>query len=481
MPRILRIALFLCLAAGIPAWGDPPVVLDPAAAEGRWEGWGTSLSWWAAAFGARDDLADLLFTTGTVNFLGQPAPGLGLNIVRYNLGASSDSEVNGRHMVVGDRLIPAHRIQGFWRDGRSEDPGSFSWDWGVDANQRAVLLAARRRGVDRLELFANSPMWWMCKNGNPAGQEQPFQDNLAPEHFHDFAVYLATVALYARTHWGISFTSIEPFNEPSAKWWFAGGRQEGCCFSVQSQEAFLPLLRADLDKRGLRGLPIAASDEYTYDDATATWKGFSPAAQALVQRVNVHGYEGGGGRRDLLQGLVSPAGKTLWNSEYGDQYTDGLTMAANLNLDLRYLQPRAWCYWQPFDGDGWGLIAAQISPRTFQRINPKYYVLAQYTRHIRPGMTILQTNDSDIAAAYDPPARKLVLVICNGVAQPARKEIDISRFHVTAGHLRRWITEPNATSRYEAHDGGPVNDTHLNLVLPAESIQTFEITGLTER
>ena len=28
---------------------------------GAWEGWGTSLCWWAKIFGDRDDLADLFF------------------------------------------------------------------------------------------------------------------------------------------------------------------------------------------------------------------------------------------------------------------------------------------------------------------------------------------------------------------------------------------------------------------------------------
>ena len=33
------------------------VAIDPAASWGTWDGWGTSLAWWANVFGARDDLA----------------------------------------------------------------------------------------------------------------------------------------------------------------------------------------------------------------------------------------------------------------------------------------------------------------------------------------------------------------------------------------------------------------------------------------
>lgn len=35
---------------------------DPSETFGTWEGWGTSLAWWANVFGDRDDLADAIFT-----------------------------------------------------------------------------------------------------------------------------------------------------------------------------------------------------------------------------------------------------------------------------------------------------------------------------------------------------------------------------------------------------------------------------------
>ena len=64
------------------------VKLDPAAKQGTWDGWGTSLCWWAAVFGERTDLADAMFTTKPAQIEGELIPGLGLNIARYNAGAS---------------------------------------------------------------------------------------------------------------------------------------------------------------------------------------------------------------------------------------------------------------------------------------------------------------------------------------------------------------------------------------------------------
>ena len=43
----------------------------------------------------------------------------------------------------------------------------------------------------------------------------------------DHAVYMAVVAKYYKDNFGITFTSVDPFNEPIADWWKANGTQEG--------------------------------------------------------------------------------------------------------------------------------------------------------------------------------------------------------------------------------------------------------------
>lgn len=50
------------LATGT-ARADATVAVSPSTSYGTWEGWGTSLAWWANVFGARDDFADIFFTT----------------------------------------------------------------------------------------------------------------------------------------------------------------------------------------------------------------------------------------------------------------------------------------------------------------------------------------------------------------------------------------------------------------------------------
>src|SRR5688500_14602125 len=80
------------LAAGT-AHADATIGVNPSTTFGSWEGWGTSLAWWANVFGARDDFADIFFTTKSVPYGGRTLPGLGMNIARYNLGACSWNSV----------------------------------------------------------------------------------------------------------------------------------------------------------------------------------------------------------------------------------------------------------------------------------------------------------------------------------------------------------------------------------------------------
>ena len=475
----LSFAISPSRAADAPA-APVEVKINPAVTHGTWEGWGTSLCWMGKVFGNRDDLADFLFTTRTTVFGGKSVPGLGLNIVRYNAGACSwNTLADGRKMVVSKIIKPYRQIEGFWLDPKSADPDSPSWNWQADANQRAMLLKARDRGADRFELFSNSPMWWMCANDNPSGAAKADADNLPAKNHPAFATYLATLARVAKERWGVAFTSVAPFNEPATKFWFADCKQEGCHVSRAAQQSFLPLLRAELDRQGLRDLPVTASDETNFDDALATWKSFTPETKAVVTRVNVHGYQYANGPRDELHRLVVEQDrKQLWMSEYGKKNGGGLELARNLHRDMDRLHPTAWCYWQPTDGGGWGLLDADLETARIRDVELNAYVLAQYSRHLRPGMVILDTGDAGTVAAYDASARKLVLATFNdGPARSVR--FDLSAFVIPDGPVSSTLTAPKAQARYERQPDLRIFSRSFTVVLAADSVQTFELGNVT--
>ena len=466
-----------------PAYADYTMSVNPQSNWGTWEGWGTSLCWWANVYGTQDLLADILFTRNAVTYNGQSLPGLGMNIARYNAGGCTTVPINGDSMVVSPRIPSWKQIQGFWLNWLSADPASSSWNWTVDAPQRAMLAKARDRGANLLELFSNSPLWWMCINHNPSGAANG-GDNLQSWNYQQHAVYLATVAKYAHDHWGIDFDSVDAFNEPAADWWRADGTQEGCHVSPSIQAQVIGHLRSELDNRGLTETAVSASDESLYDQARSTWASFSSATRAKVGRVNVHGYQYEGGRRDLLFNEVSAAGKPLWQSEYGDGDGTGMKMARNLTYDLRWLHPTAWVYWQAFDGLEWGLIYCDENAGTLGQVNPKYFVFAQYSRHIRPGMRILDPGDGNTVAAYDATARRLVLVTAN-FDTGQWINYDLSRFASVGGAgggaVRRWMTTTDAGGeRYVAHPTDTVLDgKRFWSWFPAHTVQTFEIDNVS--
>ncbi|MFC8661472.1 beta-1,6-galactanase [Streptomyces sp. NPDC057199] len=470
------------LATGT-AHADATINVNPGTRYGSWEGWGTSLAWWANVFGARDDFADIFFTTKSVAYGGRTLPGLGMNIARYNLGACSPNSVGGQSMVASPNIPAFKQIEGYWQDWNNEDPTSSAWDWTADANQRAALVKAVQRGAVT-ELFANSPMWWMCLNHNPSGASGG-GNNLQSWNYRQHASHLAAVALRARNNWGVNFATVDPFNEPSSSWWTATGTQEGCHMDAAVQAAVLPYMRSELDARGLSGIRISASDETSYDLARTTWNSFGASTKALVSQVNVHGYQGSGGRRDLLHtDVVTTAGKKLWNSETGDSDGSGLTLASNLCLDFRWLHPTAWVYWQVMDpSTGWAMIAYDASTLQPTTVQTKYYVMAQFSRHIRPGMTILDTGVGYAVAAHDATQKRLVVVAVNsGAAQTLT--FDLSRFsQVTGGSgglVRRWNTlTSGGGDLYTARSDTYLNGKSLSVPFAAASVQTFEIDGVT--
>jgi galactan endo-1,6-beta-galactosidase len=466
-------------------------VIEPDRDAYAWAGWGACLYWWAnTELGTRDDLARVFFGLEPVPVridggADVTLPGLGLNVVRYNLGACTFGAVDGRRMAVSAHIPRRKQVEGYWN-------GDGSWDWAADANQRTALVKARDAGADTFELASVSPLWWMTGNGNPCGADRPATDNLRPADHADHAAYLATVAAYARDNWGVAFTSAEPFNEPSARdWWVAHGRQEGCYFSPGAQRSVLGLLRRELDRRGMDGVRIAASDENSYDAATATWRGFPEETRRCVGQVNVHGYQRGAddpGPRTRLSAALGDVQR--WQSEYGDGDPSGLTMAQNLSADLHCLRPRAWVLWQPVEHSNWGLLAGQYDPPDdavaesghgtlagrVTGVRPAYHVLAQYTRHIRPGARILTAGHPGTVAAWD--AGRLTLVTVHPATDPAEITYDLSRFPRVGDTARVWTTTPGLPY---APGSAAVRDGRLTARHAPRSVTTFELDGVDRR
>ncbi|KUI66445.1 Endo-beta-1,6-galactanase [Cytospora mali] len=478
----MRRELYLAGAFVALAVADETYTINATTNWGTWEGWGVSLAWWAKAFGDRDDLADIFFSLDNTTLGSQTLPGLGFNIARYNAGACSNNTYDDTSMVVSPDITASRQMDGYWWDWASNDPDSSSWHWDVDANQRAMLSKAASRGANHLEIFSNSPMWWMLKNKNPSGSDDGSSDNLQSWNYANHTQYLAEIALYAKNNWGITFESVEPFNEPSADWWKGTtGTQEGCHFDASTQATIIPLMRSALNTRGLTSAIVSASDENTYDVAVSTFDDLGSTAIGDLGRINVHGYEDGSGDRGGLYDLALDAGLALWNSEYGESDATGESLVSNLILDFRWLHPTGWVYWQALDGGGWGLIEGDNVGLTVGSASQKYFCLAQFTRHIREGMRILDGGADHVVAAYDATNSKLIIVAVNwGDAQYLNFELsDFSTAGKSGQTIPRWSTQISSGDQYVSYPSDTVQSgTKFWSYFETDEVQTFEVANV---
>ena len=450
-----------------PALADQTTAhINPGVQYGTWQGWGTSLAWWANVIGGFPKAARRDYMVKAFD----PVNGLGLNVVRYNIGGGENP---------GD--LPPHKSA---LDYRARMPGfenaSGQWDWNVDANQRWVLKHAIAMGANRTEAFSNSPPYWMTVSSSVTGGNGG-TDNLAPENDAKFSSYLATVVKHFQDDWGVTFGTVEPLNEPSGTWWRTGERQEGCHFSRDRQSQVIKALTASLKQAGVTDTGIAASDENDINDGWGTFRSFDAETVGDLSQINVHGYGGATAiaQRPPLSQLASSAGKRLWLSEYGDGDATGLTMSREILTDMHYLHPTAWAYWQFVDGPQWGLLVNPLKDETTTgyTVNEKYYVLGQYSRYIRPGYKIIDIDNGNCVAAYSAAHQKLVIVLTDDTAAAYPVSFDLSRFQITGSYAAVYRTSPN--DHWARMPNLPITDGQFKANPPAQTVTTYVIGGVT--
>ncbi|REE89063.1 galactan endo-1,6-beta-galactosidase [Paenibacillus taihuensis] len=437
-------------------------VVNPSVQYQTWEGWGTSLAWWANVIGGapdsvRNDYANKLFSA---------SGGLGMNIVRYNIGG-------GENPAYPNNMEYRARVPGY------KASAAASYDWNSDANQRWILNAAKSRIASSefiAEAFANSPPWWMTKSGSVTGGVNA-AENLKDDMYDDFADYLTAVVKQFHDNWGIDFRTLSPVNEPSSDYWYYGNRQEGNRMYPANQQVMIGYLYDSLASKGL-STGISGPEETSIDLARDTINSFSAATRAKMVQFNSHTY--GGSDRVGLN--TAAGGKRIWNSEHGDGDSTGLTMSRNILWDIKYMKNSAWVYWQVVEtaGSGWGMLETDLNnpsgDRSVYSVTRKYYTMGQWSKYIRPGYKMLDINNGDSIAAYDSVGKKLIIVGMNDSASSNTITYDLSQFATVSGTLTG--TRTSSTENNAALSGLTLSNKQFSVTLPAGSVSTFVITGV---
>ena len=438
-------AATLAAAFAAPLRAQPPEPVVPISLRPAldrpgttFEGWGTALAWFAEVTGGwpdrdRQHLADLLYGP----------EGLGWTIARYNIGGGNAPD-------VAPYLRPGAAVPGFWRQpagGRDWNPDDDAmWDWSADPNQRWWLDAIRTRvRAPIFEAFSNSPPWFMTVSGRVSGAEKGTDDNLRPGQEARFAAYLARSVDELQRRHRIAFRTLSPVNEPNTDYWFAANKQEGSHWSPARQAAMIGATAAALKARGLATV-ISAPDETNSHILLQDWAGYPLATRRLLGQINVHSY--GTVHQTAVRDLARAAHIRLWMSENDTPLdkdpedlagmTSALAFGEHVVLDLKRLEPAAWVFWQAVEdlsardgatGSNWGLIKADLrapaaGPHALH-ITPKYWVMAQFSRYIRPGYRLVAVDDMDTIGALSPDGNRLVLVHVNGGLNPRRLALSL--------------------------------------------------------
>ena len=432
-------ATLLCTIAPIQisaAQSATEVMIYPENELQSFRGWGTSLSWWGNAVGnwadeaKKDEILDLLF---------DPDSGLGLNVVRYNIGGGDDP--THTHMRNGAQL-----------EGYEPSPGV--WNDQADATQRSILNGAMARGANIVEGFAKTPPYWMtysgCASGNTDGTS-----NLKPEYYDDYAAYLAHVYTIFRDTYGITFDSVSPINEPNGPWWVVNNRQEGCHYTTAEQNELFKTMRTTFDAQGLSNVVLAGPEGFEFNSTLNSWNSFDGTARAAIGKINTHSYYGT--ERLFINTIAACGNKRLSVSEYGvgvgdhnhEAVESSLALARKIRDDVAELRPETWVYWQAveeeFNVNNWGFIHAAFDGNASYTVTKQYYGMANFSKFIRPGSIIIGTDNSNMLAALNKNNNQLVIVAVNDSTSAKSYTFNLSKFfsHASTAQVYRTSASEN--------------------------------------
>lgn len=453
------------------------ITIDPNIQYQTIDGWGASLSWWANIMGGHpDEKVDIL-----VDWIVNPSH-LNMNLFRFNIGAGDNPEHDHMRKDGGDMPGYKHTAEG-------------DYDWSQDENQRNVLkkILARRSNLlndDDIKLvaFSTSPPWWMTESQCSAGATTQSTNNLKEDMYDDFADYLTDIVKYYHDSLGITFSYLEPMNEPDGGWWVAEGNQEGCFFTVEKQQKILKEVYDALErKKMLSYCKLAGSDWNNINNGVSALNSYINNGDIMdkLSHIDCHSYFGNNTGRQQLHTIAQQHDKSLWQSESGPLNVGNsasfqvMHIAQRIITDMRLMRPDAWIDWQIVtDGSAqWGLVDGMYG-NTLERCTkfPSFYIRSQYSRFIKPGYTIINSNRDNTLAALSPEADELVLVICNTDTSGALEnyDIDLSLFEIGDDFPYQYLTTVDGDNKTK-RTFVSITDNVINYSAPLQSVTTFVI------
>jgi len=416
------------------------------------DGFGGSDAWRAQFVGKnwplakRNKVADLLFSQA-LDSQGNPK-GIGLSLWRFYLSGGTTEQ--------GD----ASEIGNPWRRGECFLNADGSYDWSKHKGQRWFLRAAKKRGVEKLLAFTNSPPVHYTRNSRGFAPKGVIHLNLKPGRMDDYARYMAEVMEHFHKE-GIVFDYLSPINEPQWNW--DGSGQEGTPALNEEIHALVCYLSHELASRGLHtriiigeagtighacipmdslGMKSDGRDDqarFFFNEASPFYIGDLPNVEKTISAHSYHSVwplRRQVENRRLVHTKLKQANPDLgyWMSEYcilqrnGEIGSGGrrdlsmktaLYVARIMHNDLTLSQAKSWQWWTSItqcdykdglvyldDGSqgGTGRMGGHVESLQHDgevRDSKLLWVLGNYSRFIRPGMVRIACELSEEQSIED--------------------------------------------------------------------------------
>ena len=445
------------------------VSIDPSIKYQVIEGWGeggmdTFIPAWYTLFrpNIHEMILDSLYTTKG----SQIAKGLGLNICRFLIPMGDNPQHD--HMT---NMIPMAN-----KPFEPED-GVFTWQGHENILWRAQ--GAQKRGAKMWASFY-SPPYWLTVSGCTGGSIDGKSNNLQAGKEPRYAKHIVDIVEHFKNEWGVDFEYVSPLNEPEADWWKANGGSPGCHVDDKQAVVVIKALAEEMNKRNVKG-KIHAYDAAYGNSFWYMENLLKSEVEPVIDVLSVHQYITSDEALKRWSELSVKYKKSLWSTEWGDwanagyphnkPYEQSLIQARKIHEGLKVLKANAWVIWEP--GFNYDMNMFWLQPRK------SYWIIAQYSRHIRPGFVQIDSQESakecKTTAWVSPDGKKLVLVTFNEAKNNLTVSYDLSKFE----NLKiEQVIRTSETEDYAEIKPKQVVSKHLKMDVPGGSVITISASLL---
>ncbi len=408
----------------------------------------------------RSQVEDLLFS---------PTSGIGLNILRLELGA-------GETYPNGSTEVPDFTIEPTAPASPASTP-SYVWDNSADG-QVQIAKDAVSLGVSTIYADAWSAPAFMKTNDNVyAGTLCGLSSCASGDWQQAYANYLAKyVQDYASD--GVTLNYVSPFNEPksSPDW-------QSMTATPTQLASFVATLGSTFASDGL-STKIASSDVASASDADTYQQAIqaNPAAAAAQSIGTFHSYSG----TPAAMPSAAMAGKDSWQSEFtcvgdtwntaystgscdGQYWAQTLYTAMNNGVSAYLGWTGAWSHTDNED------LIRITGPSSYQ-VSSRLWAMGNYAKYIHAGATRIEaasSSSSILSTAYKNPDGSYVAVVSNTSTSPQTLNLT----GLNGGTVTPVVT--NDTTDLVAQSAVAVGSSGVSLTIPASSTVTYVYSGAT--